>query len=446
MTDSTIGRRRRPPAAESTRTETRVPLIDPALWWLVAATAALTPIFISLSGHDEFRAPKEYLLRAGGILVIAALVIRWIFFPRDSGRALAVHRTAILLAVAAVLWTGLATIFSTNVSLSVWSLVRVAVCAGFFAGALVAVRRRSFAVVYILLAPALINTALLMLQVTRLWDPIYRDADVRAPSAFVGSSNDVGAQLLAPAIAAAALVFATPRRRRFHLGAALFLFAGILASQSATAIGAYAVALVTIGALLSWRKALALAGATVVVIGIGIAVYSPLRQRVTTVRNAFTSRDYNLLLSYRLTAFMTALQMFRHHPLTGVGPGCYAWNYFEYKIAAEEHHPILRGAGDHRIFMFGTAHSDHLQILAVSGFPGYLLFLGSIVFLGRASLPFATLEDSERRRLVKLCSLPLALGTGTIALAQFPLELAASTVSLLYAAAICLSWNAGDHS
>lgn len=448
MTQRTIDRKRRfpPTPPQSSRTEKQATtFIDSALWWVVAGTAALTPIFISLSGRDEFRAPKEYFLRGGSILVIAALAIRWLYWPQNTRQELARHRAAIMTAVAVVVWTGVTTIFSTNIALSLWTLLRVVLCAGFFVGALIAVNRRSAVAIYILLAPGLINTALLLLQVTNLWDPIYRGAELRTPSAFVGSSNDVGAHLLAPGIAAAALVFASRNRRALHIAAAVFLFAGILAARSATAIGAYAVAVVTIGALLSWRKALALAGATALLIALGVATYPALRQRAVTVRNAVIARDYNLLLSYRLTAFITALQMLRLHPVTGVGPGCYAWNYFEYKIAAEQRHPILREPGDHRIFMFGAAHSDHLQILAVSGLPGYLLFLGSIVLLARGSSTRSDSDASDRQRLANLCSLPLAMGAATIALAQFPLELAASTVSLLYTAAICLSWNAREN-
>ena len=70
-------------------------------------------------------------------------------------------------------------------------------------GSLIAVNRRSLGAVYILVAPAVINTVLLLLQVTSLWDPFYRGAELRTPTAFVGNSNDVGAYLLAPAIAAA---------------------------------------------------------------------------------------------------------------------------------------------------------------------------------------------------------------------------------------------------
>jgi hypothetical protein len=448
MTPRTIDRKRRfrPISPHSSRTESRArTAIDSALWWVVAGTAAFTPVFISLTGRDEFRAPKEYFLRGGSILVMATLAIRWLYSPHQSRHELSKYRAATLTAAAVVIWTAITTAFSTNTALSLWTLLYVVLCAGFFVGTMIVVNRRSVAAIYILLAPGVINTALLLLQASNVWDPIYGSAELRAPSAFVGSTNDVGAHLIAPAIASAALVFASRNRKGIHIAAAVFLFIGILAARSATAIGAYAIAVMTIGAVLSWRKALALVGATALVITLGFAIYPPLRQRVVTVRNAVITRDYNLLLSYRLEPFMNAMHMFLHHPVTGVGPGCYAWNYFDYKIAAEQRYPILRKPGDHRIFMFGEAHSDHLQILAVSGLPGYLLFLGSVIVLGKGSWTRRGSDASDRQRFANLCSLPLAAGVATIALAQFPLELAASTVSLLYSAAICLSWNAREN-
>lgn len=417
-------------------------MIDVVLWWTVAATAAITPLVISVSGHDEFRAPKEYALRAGGILVFALLAIRFLYLPRSTRAALAHHRTALLAAGAVILWTVVSALFATNRSLSLWSLLYVAVAAAFFAGALLALSDRSIGAVYVLLAPAMVNTIILLLQVTDLWDPIYGGAEVRALSALVGSSNDVGAYLLAPAIIAVGLVLSSHERRPIHLAMALFLFAGILAARSATAIGAYLVAVATLGAILSVRRAVVLAGVILLVIAVAIVTPSPLRHRAVFVREAVISRDYNLLFSYRLTAFAAAWHMFRHHPLTGVGPGCYAWNYFDYKIAAEERYAILRQPGDHKLFMFGEAHSDHLQILAVSGLPGYLLFSGSLVLLGKRSWKRTRHDLSLKERIARLSSLPLAVGIATIALAQFPLELAASLATMLYATAICMSWGA----
>ena len=91
---------------------------------------------------------------------------------------------------------------------------------------------------------------------------------------------------------------------------------------------------------------------------------------------------------------------------------------------------------------FGETHSDHLQTLAVSGAPGLLLLLGSLFFLARLSLPRG--GDDERKRFVRFTAMPLAAGSATMMIAGFPLELAASTMAMLYASAICCAWSASD--
>ena len=129
--------------------------------------------------------------------------------------------------------------------------------------------------------------------------------------------------------------------------------------------------------------------------------------------------------------------------MTGVGPGCYALQYFKYKIQVEAKHPLLRESAERRV-NFGEAHNDHLQLMAVSGAPGYSLFAAILIFVASRFWPVRRKRhESPQASFVYAFSCALIIGTGVAMLAQFPLERAAPTVTLLYAAAICVGWS-GD--
>jgi O-antigen ligase len=89
-------------------------------------------------------------------------------------------------------------------------------------------------------------------------------------------------------------------------------------------------------------------------------------------------------------------------------------------------------------------HNDHLEILAESGLPGYVLYLVSLA--GLASISFRRRDgpESERRRFARLFALPFAAAFATVTLAQFPLQLAATAVTSLFLAAICVAWSEVD--
>lgn len=414
--------------------------IDVVIWWTSATTTLLASVVVSVAGHDAFRAPKEYVLRAGGIVILGALIIRVIWRPRDTSNLVVRHKRATILALVVVAWTAVTTLLSTNVWLSRWSLLYVAVCAVFFLGTLIAAQERSLNAVYVVLSAGTVNAVVLLLQEARVWDPFWPLEEVSRRSAFVGNPNDVGAHLLTPALAALALTATSPRRRRPHAMLAAVIVIGLFASQSATAIGAFLTSAVAMTLIrFPWRRALVAVVLAVVLVAAGFAAYAPLRTRVKTVRSAVQNRDYNLLSSYRLTSIMVASRMFLDYPITGIGPGSYAWHYFPYKVAAEVRHPLLRQSGE-RMFMYGEAHSDHLQILAVSGLPGYLIFLACWVYLARISF-YRPNEPSNTMRFTRICALPLAAGVFVLMIAQFPLELAASTTPILFCSALCVAWE-----
>jgi O-antigen ligase len=87
---------------------------------------------------------------------------------------------------------------------------------------------------------------------------------------------------------------------------------------------------------------------------------------------------------------------------------------------------------------FGEAHNDHLQTLAVSGIPGYLIFAGALITLG--ALSFRRTDEDLRSRFAHALALPLAGGFAVVTLAQFPLELASTASIAIHFAALGCAW------
>jgi amino acid transporter len=101
-----------------------------------------------------------------------------------------------------------------------------------------------------------------------------------------------------------------------------------------------------------------------------------------------------------------------------------------YKVQLNRDHIEFLPFGEN----FGEAHNDHLQTLAVAGLPGYALFIVALVVLGRRSL---RRDHDEPRTFASVAALPVVVAFAVVALAQFPLSLAAPmSVALHYAALI----------
>lgn len=411
--------------------------LETLTWGIVALTTVILPCVVSVAGREPFRAPKEFLLRGSAILIGTVLILGATFALAHVRRVWIALKLQAYATAVVVAWTLVTTATSTNRILSVWSLIYVVACALFFIGSCFAVRDRTWTALYALFVPALINTAALTLQQFRIWD--FGRLDLPSTrAALLGNGNDVGAYLLCPAIAAAIVCTITPVRRAPHVLIAIGLAAGILMSQSITAIASYAAAILTMAALRSWKRAVAVGLAIVVISAGAVLLYHPLANRVDLIQKAIKSHDYDTVSSFRLTPFASAVQMFSKHPLVGVGPGCYALWYFEEKIAAEAHHAILRVSGD-RLHNYGEAHNDYLQALAVGGLLAFAMLTGALVFLG--SLSFRPAAGGLTSEFSRTGSFPLAVGIAVLMIAGFPLEVSAPTVSILYSVALCSAWR-----
>jgi O-antigen ligase/predicted negative regulator of RcsB-dependent stress response len=412
---------------------------------LAVAATLLVPVVMSLRGQDPFRLPKDLLFLAFAIAIGAAAIVVWLRGKTRNPQSAAV-RTVPLIAIGSVCWTALASLFSTNHALSnravLWvAAVAVFACAVDFGG-----RTRGTLAIAWPLIPAAINAVLFLLQRFHIWNPMTFPADLpdhMRYTALLGNPDDVGGLLVAPALAAVALVLCDRRRRALWIPTAILLLAAV-ATGRLTSLLACGAGLLVMGFVRS-RKVGAIAAALILAGGIALVVGDPpMRARATSIATALRAHDYAEATAGRLTAFVAASMMAMDHPLFGVGPGCFRWAYFEYKVATERAHPSLAKAWS-ADFNFGEAHNDHLQTLAECGVPGYALFVAALAVLAASSVRKKNSEsdgETERDTLVRTLALPVSAAITVLCLAHFPLHLAASTITIVYIAALCVAWGA----
>jgi O-antigen ligase len=154
----------------------------------------------------------------------------------------------------------------------------------------------------------------------------------------------------------------------------------------------------------------------------------------------FRAGEYNALLTDRLAPFAAASLMTQDHPWIGVGPGAFGWNYFTYKVRAEQRHPELRKAWSRGI-NYGEVHNDHLQVLAEGGVVGYALFLTCVILLASISWRQRIGDAPPPAKFALLLALPLAVLWLVVSIAQFPLETTAVRMIIVHFAALCATWR-----
>ena len=409
------------------------------LWWVLQGTLFGIGVVYS-AGIDVFRLPKLLLLEAAALLLFAACAAVSLLAPqRGILQRLREHRAVVIIAAAAVAWTAVATAFSTQRALSLETLFWVVCCALYFHLCLALGAPRSMTSAAVALAAPLATAVAAVLQRLEIWTPytysLLTDRRTRTIG-FIGNANDLGAYLLAPALAAMALAVVHRGRARIGYGAAaLAMFAGIAVCETLTAFLALGVAAVVILLMISTRKAVRVALAAAVVIAVLVTLQLPLGRRLRTAVSSVASGEVNIAVSGRLQGFAAAWAMFTDHPMTGVGPGCFALWYLPYNTAVAARHPEYMNAGGQR---FAQVHNDHLQLLATAGLPAYLILLAALWRLGMSS---RGAPATGRKRFAQLFALPAALASAVMMLGAFPLELAAPVSSLFYWAALAVAWS-----
>jgi len=425
--------------------------VDAVIRWVSIIGLFVTSLLVLATTEDSFRLPKELAARSEAILLIVIVAVARLWNVRMQWTKLRWRDAAVLLPAAILIWTTLTTLTSTNRVISVRALVWVATAAAVFIVIYASGRNRELTALHALVGAAIANSVLAILQETKIWNPIPAREAGLAPhlytSGFIGNPDDLGGFLVVAALVAMALVVVRRKGRVLMLLCLVVILGGLAAAQSMAAFLATGAGLL----VMSWmhsRKTFA-ASITIVVAGAVIAtsLLPTVRmkvERVPTQVNEILHGQAVLALeglsSNRVLPALAAAHMFQHHPLKGVGPGCYGPRYFDATLCVQHRFPELRKSGVSYLH-FAEAHNDHLQALAVGGIPAYVLFLCAPLFLAWRTSRVQRNDEDERRRFARWCGAPLAASFLALALFQFPLELAAVTMALMYVVALVMQWS-----
>jgi O-antigen ligase len=450
--------RRRTDASEQSRlkpsTSHRISETSPSAEKYLAAViltgAVFVPIVVSTHGLDVFRLPKQLAMYATAIVAAGTTVICFLLKVIDFDLHRKRLRAPLYWTVAALVWAIAATLFSANRTLSIDAMTFAFAVAAVGLVAAFSLRGISLHLVAAaVLGPALVNVGLLTLQAVQIWNPWVFDSHVPHryyKNALLGDTNTVGAYLLAPMIFAAVLA-CTAASRRSHLLFTLvasMLAAGLILSETRTAILSAVFALATLAILRLRLRALPM----ILLIVLGAAAvsmtYGPLRLRVDRMIEAVELNRADEATSGRLPAFIAAWEMFRAHPLTGVGPGVFKFEYLPYRVAMSGSYPRVSGLALPRGTNFGEVHNDHLQSLAETGLPGYLILLALIGSVGAVSFGSTPRATDIRAETARLLALPLCVGLSVAMLTSFPLQRAACIYTFVLLGAVSLAWSSTD--
>lgn len=413
---------------------------------LLLIGAAIVPLYVSRDGDDHFRLPKELLLYAfvitSAAVAAVALLLGRIELPASFRKR---ARTLALLAAAGLTWAGISTLTSTNRALSIDALIWGASVVVLFFVAAFALRRIPLPFIAgAMFVPALANSTLLLLQSFDIWNPWIFPAGIyhRATKiAFLGNPDDVGVYLAAPALFALTLALTANRGRALYGVICAYITAALFATETLTAIGAYGVAVVVL--LIVWNRRLllvaAIAGPVVIAI---VMMVGPTRDRALIIASAIRAGNWGTVVSGRFMPFAIGWEMFEDHPILGIGPGTYKYNYMDYFVSTRNEKPRFYSTSRSSAVNFGETHNDHLQMLAEMGLPGYATLAAAFVMLAMLSL--RRKQENECRRIATMHAAPHVVLLATVMLAQFPLLLAAPAYTYTLLGALCLGWSDGD--
>src|SRR5690242_12769322 len=110
------------------------------VWFAVLFTVAVTPLVYSTSTKDVYRLPKALFFQAVALLIGAA-VVAWDANRGELGKLAARHRTPLILAAAAMLWTAVITMTAQNPAVAGHAPLAIFCYASFFGVALLFARR-----------------------------------------------------------------------------------------------------------------------------------------------------------------------------------------------------------------------------------------------------------------------------------------------------------------
>jgi O-antigen ligase len=421
----------------------KITRFETTLWVLVELTLLVVPFAIMRPAIDVFRTPKDVVFETLALTIFAAAAAGALLSDRLAA-AFVVNRQAAVVAAAAVAWTGIVVTTSLQRDVSYFKPLFVFALAVFFAASMMTARRRGAFALTLVIVPAIANAIVAFLQSTgsaRFLITTSAHADKRLwTSGFIGNPNELGGYFVLPLIAAIAASLAWPRLRWGFAAAAAILAGGVIAAQSVTPVIALAAGVAALTLLPGARRLRWVAAAALALLIGGVSLHPGARGRMQSLVTSARSGAVLEMSSYRLPAFVAAWRMFRARPLVGVGPGVFGTQFMAYKLALDADHPSWIRVGNQN---FGETHNDHLQLLAETGLPGYLLFLAALALLARLS--FARREViTERIRFARTFALPAAAAFAVLALAHFPMQLTSTMVPAVFLAALAFAWMEPD--
>lgn len=406
-------------------------------WGLVVASLWLTQTVVTPSAKDSFRLPKDLIVRAEASVLFGLILVAVVLGKRPEVKAL--WRVEVVLPISIVMWTLVTTVFSTNRRLSIYAVAWTCQFVLIFWTTCYLIQRRSAReAVNMLLVPGCVNAAVLLSQASGLWNPFTfaaSEAKILQRSALIGNPNEVGSYLVPILIVAATASATFAERRGVYVATTAVLSLALLVARSETAIMA---GIVGVGALIALRSktgGIVFLVSLVLLITGAVVISTPVAHSVEKTLYQLRTGQFDVLLSHRLSSFVVAWELVKTYPVFGAGPGTFHWHYFDTRLAVGNRYSTLLDTQPAAL-RFSEVHNDHLEILGETGIPGYLLFLASLWALAKQSLATSTANELDQDRVSRLLSLPLALSLFVLALAQFPLQTAATTSVFVYAAAL----------
>lgn len=417
-----------------------LPSVVATLGWLVTAGVVVIPLLVAPDFLDRFRVVKESAARAEGFLGLFLVVVAIAFGSADRLREMLRERAVAAVLIAGVAWSGITTLTSTHRALSVESFITILTSALIFFVSWYAAPRVPLLVFDLLVPVVLINAVLAAMQEYGIYNPFTSFAPYRHLSAtgLIGNPNIVGTYMSLAVIVFAAAASSVPGWRRYlYTFGALCAAASVVVSRTRTALIALMVAIVIFAVGRSLKRAAVVAAALAVLFAIGFAAGVPVVRRLAAVPKRVAANGLEVATSGRMGPNLAALQMFRDHPVTGMGPGTFKYHYMQYHATTWlRYKSLLRGTS---ATSFSEAHNDHLQVLAEAGLPGYALFLaaiGILVFHARRAD-----ADDPRARIARTMVIPLATLLLLLCLAQFPLHVAVTRQLLVTLAGLVAGWS-----
>lgn len=403
------------------------------LVFAATATAILAAwLLFDARSTDSFDDPKFLVLEialaaaAAGALEIRLSAGNAFQLPRGLPRALILmFVSAMALGAAAVLASPRRSQAFESASLGLVLLLALPVGAS----APYAAQRRKLESIF--LAGALVNALLVVLAAARLYNPIvvYGSSARSALGALVGNAGFLGLGLALALLALLPRLVEGERPRRLGAGAAaLLLMAGIIATQSLSAMVALGVGLFAFGAIRLSGKSRRFAVLAVAIVALSVFAYRPVRQRLRLVALAARRGDWNLALTDRGAAWLAASELIRAHPALGIGPGAFQAEFLPARLRAEgrlHRRLIVPGVS---IESFSKVHNDYLEGAVAIGVPGALL-LALALGIETAAL----LRRGRRSGAAAADGVTLAAGAAA-AMTWFPFQIPISLLWLLLAA------------